>query len=87
MATASKFLTDGADIDGIGFGPHADTHFSIQEFFKEHRHDDAANRAQMIDQAFVILGKNPEIGGCFQCETKTRHLAFLLEAHGSQQFP
>src|SRR5205809_2147508 len=58
VSSAPKFLADYADIHSVAFRAHADAHFAFGQFFEEDSNDNATNRAQMIDQAFVVFGKN-----------------------------
>src|SRR6266478_3620824 len=64
MPTAAEFLANRANIDGFVFRTHAHAHFALGKFFKKDGDDHAANRPEMIDQAFVVFGKNAQICGC-----------------------
>jgi hypothetical protein len=87
MTASAEFLANGTDIDDLCFGTHAYTHFAIGQFFEKYGNDNAMDGPQMIDQSLVILGKDAQFSGCFQGETKTCDPTFLLETHGTQQFP
>jgi len=63
MSAAAEFLANGTDINGIAFRTHADTHLAIGQFLEENGDNHAANRAEMIDQPFVVFGKNAQFGG------------------------
>src|SRR4030095_8654078 len=87
MAASAEFLTDGADIDDIGFGPHAHSDLPFVQFFEKNGNNNTVNRPQMVDQPLVILGKDAQFSSCFQGEAKTCDAPFLLETHGAQQPP
>src|ERR1700758_2934330 len=61
MTATTKLLANRADIDRIVFRTHAHAHFSISQFFEENCHHDAANRAQVIDQPFIIFWKDAQL--------------------------
>src|SRR6266566_6224387 len=65
VPAAAEFLANRADIDCFIFRTHADAHFAVSQFFKEDRDNDAANCPQIIDQSFVVFGKNGQICGGF----------------------
>src|SRR6266540_1058701 len=49
VSTTAEFLANRADIGCFIFRTHADAHLAVSQFFKENRHDDAANCTEMID--------------------------------------
>ena len=87
VSTTAELLANGRDVDAIILGTHADAHFSLGQFFKKDRDDDSLDRAQVIDQAFIVFGFGAEFGGDFQAETKAGDLAVPLEAHRAEKFP
>src|SRR5438552_10243235 len=84
MSAAAKFLADGANIHRFTLGPHAHADFAVSEFFKKNRHDDPANGANMIDQSFIILRQDAEVGGNFDAKTETGDASIAFEAHGAK---
>src|SRR5437763_7521257 len=56
VPAAAELLADGANVRRFRLGPHAHANLPLRQFFVEHRHEHALNRADMIDQTFVILG-------------------------------
>src|SRR5947208_2947285 len=58
MSATAKLLADGTNVDGIAFRTHADAHLAVGQFFEEDGNDHTANRAEMVDQPFVVFGKN-----------------------------
>src|SRR6266705_133601 len=58
MPATAKLLADGTNVDGIAFRTHADAHLAVGQFFEEDGNDHTANRAEMVDQPFVVFGKN-----------------------------
>src|SRR5438874_1211412 len=85
VAPASEFLADCTDIHGFFFRSHADAHLTVGQFFEENGDDHAADRAQMIDQTFIVFRKNSQLCCRPQAEAKTRHTAALTEAHAAQK--
>src|ERR1700738_4933711 len=55
VPASAEFLANRADICRIRFRAHAHADFPVHQLFKENRDDDSLDRAQMIDQALVIL--------------------------------
>src|SRR5436305_9327505 len=65
MSAAAEFLANSANIDRFVFRTHAHAHFAISKFFKKDGHDHAANCPEMIDQTFVVFGKDTQLCGGF----------------------
>src|SRR6266849_3616561 len=65
MSAAAKLLADGTNVDGIAFRTHADAHLAVGQFFEEDGDDHTASRAEMVDQAFVVFGKNTKLRSGF----------------------
>src|SRR3954468_8831159 len=55
VSASAEFLTDGANVCRIGFGTHAHALLSLRQFFEKHCHHDPLDRAEIIDQAFIVL--------------------------------
>src|SRR6266404_7967821 len=81
MSAAAEFLADCAHINLFALGAHADTHFAIGKFLKENRHNHSTDGANVIDQAFVILGHNAKLGRSFETKTETGDPAISFETH------
>jgi len=58
VSSAPKFLADGTNVDEIAFRTHADAYLAVGQFFEEGGNDHTANRAEMVDQPFIVFGKN-----------------------------
>src|SRR5438094_9497716 len=86
MPPAAKFLTDGTDINGITFRAHADPHFAVGQPFEKNGDDNAADRAKMIDYAFIVFRKNLQLRVRLIGQAKTRDTALTLQTHSAQQF-
>ena len=59
---------------------------SIQ-FLEKNRNDHSFDRAQMVDQAFVVLRLDLEIGRDFQAEAEAGDFSGRFETHRAEQFP
>src|SRR3982751_1639453 len=55
VSATAKFFADGAHIHFVAFRTHAHAHFAVGQFLKENRHNNAVNRAQMIDESFIVF--------------------------------
>src|SRR5205807_9305234 len=73
VAAAAKFFADRADVHFFALGTHADAHLPVREFLKEDSDDDAANRAQVVDETFVIFRRNTELLCRLETQTETGH--------------
>src|SRR4029077_8374464 len=85
MSTAAEFLTDRAHVCLFTLRTHAHTHFAVGQFFKKDGDNNSADGAEMIDQAFIVFGKNAELGRGFQTQAKTCDATSAFKAHGAQQ--
>src|SRR6266404_855794 len=86
MSAAAKLLTDRAHVYLFVLRMHAYAHLTVSQLFKKNRYHDSANRAEMIDQAFIILGNNLQLRRRFQAQAETGDTAFAFKAHCAQQF-
>src|SRR6266403_2206238 len=85
MPAAAELLANRANIDGFIFRSHADAHLAVRQFFEENGNDHAPDCPEMIDQSFVVFGKNAQICGSFQAEGKTCYSIVLHETRGLQK--
>src|SRR4051812_130509 len=85
VSAAAELLTNRAYIHAFVFRSHAHAHLAFIQFLKKNGHDDTANGADVIDQAFVIFRQRAEATGSFQAQAKTRDFATSLETHGAKE--
>src|SRR5688572_28487173 len=85
MAAAAKARADPADIGCELFGAQADTHFSLVELFKKCRNGHSADRADMIDQSFIVFGQRADFRRSAARERDTGHLVVGGKAQSVEQ--
>src|SRR4051812_4399366 len=55
VPTTTELLTNRSDIRRLALRSHADTNLLLEELLKENCYDHTLDRAQVIDQSFVVL--------------------------------
>src|SRR5947209_11584256 len=85
VTAAAKFFANRANIHLVAFRTHAHPDFAFREFLKKYCNDDAADRAQMIDQSFIVFGENAELFRGSNGEAETRQPAVGIKSHRAEE--
>src|SRR4051812_27977133 len=85
VAASAEFLADRANVRGLRFGTHTDPHPGVGQFFEEHGDNDALDRADMIDESFVVLRPDAQFRRHLQTQAKTGDLPPAFKPHRPEE--
>src|SRR6266404_703311 len=81
VSSSAELFADRTHVHLFSFRSHAHTHFAVRKLFEKNRGDHAADRAEMIDQPFVVLRQNAELFRHCETQTKTRDAIIGVKTH------
>ena len=87
VAAAAELGADSADVEGGGFGAEAEADFPVWagEFFEGGSHEDALDGAEVVDEAFAIVGLHGDRIGEIAGESPGGDAAIVGDLHGVEE--